>query len=61
MRAILDTHTLIWAQDNPAKLGGAATQMLLNPAILLLISAATIWEIGIKIEIGRASCRERVW
>ena len=53
MKYLLDTHTLIWAQDDPARLGGAAALALPDPNSELLVSMATIWEIGIKVAIGK--------
>lgn len=53
MRLILDAHTLIWAMDDPGKLSGAATTALQDPANDLLLSAATIWEMAIKIGQGK--------
>jgi PIN domain nuclease of toxin-antitoxin system len=49
VRLLIDTHTLIWATDDPSKLSGAATKALLDPANDLLLSAATVWEMAIKI------------
>lgn len=48
MRLLLDSHTVIWAVDEPTRLGMAAKTHLQDPANELLISAATIWEISIK-------------
>ena len=53
MRLLIDTHTLIWAMDDPTKLTAAATAALSDPANDLLLSAATIWELAIKIGQGK--------
>jgi PIN domain nuclease of toxin-antitoxin system len=53
VRLLIDTHTLIWAVDDPAKLSVAATTALQDPANDLLLSAATIWELAIKIGQGK--------
>lgn len=53
MRLLLDTHTLIWAMDDSTKLSGAATIALQDPANDLLLSAATVWELAIKIGLGK--------
>lgn len=55
MRLLLDAHTLIWAVDNPAKLGPTATAVLQDPTNDLLLSAGTIWEISIKSGLGKLS------
>jgi PIN domain nuclease of toxin-antitoxin system len=49
VRLLLDTHTLIWAVDDPSRLSGPATTALQDPANELLLSAATVWELAIKI------------
>jgi PIN domain nuclease of toxin-antitoxin system len=46
---LIDTHTLIWAMDDPSKLSASATKALQDPANDLLLSAATVWELAIKI------------
>ncbi len=53
MRLLLDTHTLIWAADEPAKLTLPATTCLRDPANERLLSAATVWEIAIKVGLGK--------
>jgi PIN domain nuclease of toxin-antitoxin system len=49
MRVLIDTHTLLWAVDQPAQLGVAAATTLQDPVNELLLSAATLWEIAIKV------------
>lgn len=63
MRLVIDTHTLIWAMDDPVKLSGPATAALQAPANDLLLSAATVWELAIKIGQGklRLSLSYRQW
>lgn len=48
MRVLLDSHALIWALDDPERLGVLATATLSEPTNELLISAASLWEIAIK-------------
>ena len=49
MRLLIDTHTLIWAMDEPTKLSGPAAAALQDPANQLLLSAATVWELANKV------------
>jgi PIN domain nuclease of toxin-antitoxin system len=49
----MDTHTLIWAVDDPGKLGSQAVTELKNPANELVVSAATVWELSIKVGLGK--------
>ncbi len=53
MRLVLDSHTLIWAVDEPPRLSLAAATALQDPANELLLSVATIWEIAIKIGLNK--------
>ena len=53
MRLLVDTHTLIWAMDDPTKLSAAAAAALSDPVNELLLSAATVWELAIKIGHGK--------
>ena len=43
MRLLLDSHTLIWAADDPSKLSALAQGLIQDPAHDRLISAASIW------------------
>ena len=63
MRLLLDSHTLIWAVDDPAKLSPAAVAALQDPANDILLSAATVWEISIKVGLGKLTLNSayRVW
>jgi PIN domain nuclease of toxin-antitoxin system len=53
VRLLLDSHTLIWAADAPAKLSARAQGLIHDPANDRLLSAATLWEIAIKFSLGR--------
>src|SRR3979490_901982 len=48
MRLLLDTHLLIWAATDDAKLSKAAAQLIDDEANTLYFSAASIWELTIK-------------
>jgi len=52
MRALLDTHTFLWAISGSAKLSRRAERMFIGPSDLWL-SVASIWEILIKAQIGK--------
>lgn len=53
MRLLLDAHSLIWAVDDPSKLGPKVVAIIENPANELLVSAGTIWELAIKVGLGK--------
>lgn len=54
MRALLDTHILLWALIEPAKLNARMRGLLENPDHEILFSAASVWEMAIKAALGRA-------
>ena len=49
MKLLLDTHTLLWAVDDPPQLGSRAVTELQDPANELWLSAGSIWELAIKV------------
>src|SRR5262249_1726446 len=53
MKLLVDSQSVIWALDNPTRLSPAATAALQDSANNLLASAATIWEISIKVGLGK--------
>ena len=53
MRVLLDTHVLLWAAITPDRLAAATRALLDDPANELLFSAASLWEIAIKLARGR--------
>lgn len=48
MRLLLDTHLLIWAASEPARLPAKARMLMKNETNQLFFSAASMWEIAIK-------------
>jgi PIN domain nuclease of toxin-antitoxin system len=55
VKILLDSHVLIWAVDDPSKLGPQADLALRDSNNELLVSAGTIWELAIKIGLGKLS------
>jgi PIN domain nuclease of toxin-antitoxin system len=53
VRAILDTHVLIWWLNDAAKLSPRAHELLADRSNDLIVSAATIWELSIKERLGK--------
>jgi PIN domain nuclease of toxin-antitoxin system len=53
MRLLLDTHVALWAiTDNP-NLPAKARELVADPANLVTVSVASIWEISIKHALAR--------
>jgi PIN domain nuclease of toxin-antitoxin system len=53
MNLLLDTHAFIWWDDDPKRLGAAAQAACFGPANHLFLSAASAWEMQIKIMLGK--------
>lgn len=53
MKLLLDTHLLLWAAANPSKLPKKVRALILASENDLFFSAASIWEIAIKRQLGR--------
>lgn len=53
MRLLLDTNAFIWALDDIAKLSPGARDMLAAEENELFVSIASLWEIAIKVAIGK--------
>jgi len=49
VRLLLDTHTLIWAVDDPTQLGPRAAAELRDLSNELLLGAGALWEMSIKV------------
>ena len=52
MKVLLDTHTLLWAVINPEKLSRRAARIIDDKSGVMLVSAASAWEIAIKVRLG---------
>jgi len=53
MKLLLDTHIFIWWVDQPENLSLAALSALEDEANELLLSVASVWEMQIKIQLGK--------
>ncbi len=53
MKLLLDSHTVIWSMDNPAKLSRSAVEAIENESNDRLISIGTVWELSIKVQLGK--------
>jgi len=57
VKLLLDTQLLLWAAGQPEKLSAGARKLLDSPRHELLFSAASLWEVAIKHELGRDDFR----
>ena len=53
MKLLLDTHIFIWWADHPERLSPAALSALEDETNELLLSVASVWEMQIKIQLGK--------
>ncbi len=53
MRALLDTHALLWWLDGDRKLSARARALIGHADAEILVSAASAWEIATKVRIGK--------
>ena len=63
MNLLLDSCTLIWLASEPARLGPQATAAINDPASILYVSHASLWEISLKHAAGKPTLPEspRLW
>src|SRR5262245_23563310 len=53
MKGLLDTHTFMWWDSEPSKLSAPVLAFLHDPANTLLLSVVSVWEILIKLQLGK--------
>lgn len=55
MNILLDTHTLLWYLEDSKNLSSKAAEIIENPSNTLCFSIASLWEISIKLGLGKLS------
>ena len=53
MRLLLDTHAVLWWLDGDKHLSRAARKAIESETSLVVVSAASVWEITTKVRIGK--------
>jgi PIN domain nuclease of toxin-antitoxin system len=53
MRVLLDTHALIWATINPARLSPDAVATIADTTTDVFVSAVSAWEIATKVRLRK--------
>ena len=53
MRLLADTHAYLWWLNDDPKLGSAAREAMADPTAIVYVSAVSIWEISIKVSLGK--------
>jgi PIN domain nuclease of toxin-antitoxin system len=54
---LLDTHTFIWLTEDSPSLPNDLREMI-NTADLVYVSIASLWEISIKLKLGKLSLKQ---
>lgn len=60
MRALLDTHTLLWAMVEPSLLSRKVAKVMADESSSIFVSAASAWEIATKVRLGKLPTAERI-
>lgn len=53
MRFLLDTHAILWWLSDDRRLGEQARDIIENPANDIAVSVASLWEIVVKVRVGK--------
>ncbi len=53
MRLLLDTHVVLWALGDPDRLAPVARTAIADATVELAVSTATVWELAIKVGLGK--------
>lgn len=60
MKVLLDTCAVIWATLSPSTLSREAQQTIADERNVILVSAASAWEIATKVRVGKLSGAEKL-
>jgi PIN domain nuclease of toxin-antitoxin system len=58
MKILLDTHAFLWLLTGDGRLSEGAREVFLNSEHRLYLSAASLWEITIKISLGKLKLKK---
>ena len=53
MKYLIDTHILIWLAISPQEISKEVLRILENPENKVFVSTVSLWEIAIKLSIGK--------
>jgi PIN domain nuclease of toxin-antitoxin system len=53
MRLLIDTHALLWWFSDDSRLSRRARQVMASTENVLLVSAASAWEVATKLRLGK--------
>jgi PIN domain nuclease of toxin-antitoxin system len=58
MRLLLDSHLFLWWLQASRRLSREARRAIASPTSEVMVSAASVWEIAIKVAIGKLKWRD---
>ena len=58
MKLLFDTHTFMWWHSEPDRIPRDSLTLLQNPNHELLLSIVSLWEMQIKIQLGKLNLRD---
>ena len=59
MKLLLDTHALLWWWKDDSRISNRAAKAIADETNIVLVSAASAWEIATKLRIGKLPGAER--
>jgi PIN domain nuclease of toxin-antitoxin system len=57
---LIDSHIFLWAVESPKRLSAVEQSFLTDPRNDVAVSVASLWELSIKISIGRLAISRQV-
>ncbi|MFN0277150.1 MAG: type II toxin-antitoxin system VapC family toxin [Pyrinomonadaceae bacterium] len=60
MNLLLDTHVFMWMHEDAKRLSQKAADSITDPANALFLSVVSVWEMQIKIKLGKFSFSDKL-
>jgi PIN domain nuclease of toxin-antitoxin system len=60
MKYLLDTHVLLWALFEPARISSRARKTIENPENDVRVSTLSFWEVALKYQVGKLELKNCV-
>jgi PIN domain nuclease of toxin-antitoxin system len=60
VRLLLDSHVLLWWDNDLSRLSTAQLQAIADPENVVFVSAVSAWELGIKVATGKLTISDSV-
>ena len=60
MNLLIDSHVFVWMHETPNRLSAKSAVEIVNPANSIFLSIASVWELQIKIKLGKFSFSDKL-